>query len=697
VIDTSERGRILPPNLDDRRWKDYVDEARALIPKYAPQWTDHNASDVGITLLELFAWLVEGLTYRLNRVPEKNYVAFLNLLGITRDPATPARSYLVFTAQPGQSPVVPKGTQAQTQATETEAPVIFETDEAVTVLPTNLKVAVQVSKVVFNKYFNVSSSFVVPPADGATIDIPVGQSAEICLGFDQSSIAQLALRIGLFRPVLIDPGTGLPAATVDWRYSTAGTEPPTWPAVPAVVDETDGLQHDGFVRLTVPNNWTSQTPTAEWPSVPENSTADRVADPRFWIGMRISNLTAAVLSVGVRWILFNSASSFNALTIPIPETVGQGTGKPFQALALAHRPLFKRLETDTPYDHLVVQVAGVTWTQVEELQAGAHNEYRVNAVTGDLLFGNYDSATSPQGHGNIPAAGNSIVATAYRYVVGGAAGNVGAGTINALRTAVPFVNAVVNPFAAFGGSDEEPIEDTKRRAPQELRNRYRAVTVEDYESLARKATTDVAIVKCLPPRLIDDPLDPNFGSPWTYGNIDRAPGNVNVLIVPVAPFSEPRPDPSTDLLQEVTRFLDRRRDVTAHLHVSGPRYLPVRVTLTVEVFSQAITDGYINSANDVKLEIENKIVAYLHPVLGGTDGRGWRIGQSVFIAELYEKIRPADHIGFISTLGVDSPGPAYTPATRPFLLPVGPAGALRLAEYELACFGGHVVTTQLVT
>ena len=68
---TSDRGRILPPNLDDRTWKDYVDEVRALIPKYAPQWTDHNPSDFGFTLIELFAFLVEGLTYRLNRVPER--------------------------------------------------------------------------------------------------------------------------------------------------------------------------------------------------------------------------------------------------------------------------------------------------------------------------------------------------------------------------------------------------------------------------------------------------------------------------------------------------------------------------------------------------------------------------------------------------------------------------------------------------
>jgi len=43
------------PNLDDRRFQDILDEARRLIPRYCPEWTDHNLSDPGITFLELFA------------------------------------------------------------------------------------------------------------------------------------------------------------------------------------------------------------------------------------------------------------------------------------------------------------------------------------------------------------------------------------------------------------------------------------------------------------------------------------------------------------------------------------------------------------------------------------------------------------------------------------------------------------------
>jgi len=68
------------PNLDDRLYADLVEEARSLIPTYAPEWTNHNASDPGITLIELFSYLSETLIYRLNRVTAPNILSFLKLL-----------------------------------------------------------------------------------------------------------------------------------------------------------------------------------------------------------------------------------------------------------------------------------------------------------------------------------------------------------------------------------------------------------------------------------------------------------------------------------------------------------------------------------------------------------------------------------------------------------------------------------------
>jgi len=68
------------PILDDRRFDDLSEELRALIPRYCPEWTDHNPSDAGITLLELLAWLGESLIYRLDRIPEASLRQLLALL-----------------------------------------------------------------------------------------------------------------------------------------------------------------------------------------------------------------------------------------------------------------------------------------------------------------------------------------------------------------------------------------------------------------------------------------------------------------------------------------------------------------------------------------------------------------------------------------------------------------------------------------
>lgn len=68
------------PDLDDRSYADLIAEARSLIPALAPDWTDHNPADPGITLIELFAWLIEMLLYRINQVTDDNRLAFLRLL-----------------------------------------------------------------------------------------------------------------------------------------------------------------------------------------------------------------------------------------------------------------------------------------------------------------------------------------------------------------------------------------------------------------------------------------------------------------------------------------------------------------------------------------------------------------------------------------------------------------------------------------
>src|SRR3972149_11106685 len=101
-------------NLDDRRFQDLVDECKRLIPKYCPEWTDHNLSDPGVTLIELVAWMSEQIIFRLNKVPEKSYIKFLEMVGGRLMTATAARADLTFTlAAASDNPVlVPQGSEA---------------------------------------------------------------------------------------------------------------------------------------------------------------------------------------------------------------------------------------------------------------------------------------------------------------------------------------------------------------------------------------------------------------------------------------------------------------------------------------------------------------------------------------------------------------------------------------------------------
>src|SRR5512142_33379 len=120
------------PNLDDRHFQDLVDEAKRRIPRYCPEWTDHNVSDPGVTLIELFAWMTEQYLYRLNQVPDKNFVAFLNLIGARLAPAQPAKGDVTFTLSappmPERRAIIPAWTEVATERTETEEAVVCTTD-----------------------------------------------------------------------------------------------------------------------------------------------------------------------------------------------------------------------------------------------------------------------------------------------------------------------------------------------------------------------------------------------------------------------------------------------------------------------------------------------------------------------------------------------------------------------------------------
>lgn len=100
------------PNLDDRDFADLVAEALARIQQVAPDWTDLSVHDPGVVLVEAFAHLTDILLYRLNRVPDRLYATFLNLLGTSVGPPGAATVTLEFSrVKPGPAIRIPRGTR----------------------------------------------------------------------------------------------------------------------------------------------------------------------------------------------------------------------------------------------------------------------------------------------------------------------------------------------------------------------------------------------------------------------------------------------------------------------------------------------------------------------------------------------------------------------------------------------------------
>jgi hypothetical protein len=677
---------ISVPNLDDRSFDDLYREVIARVPVHTPEWTNLGDSDPGATLLQLFAFLADNLSYRSNRIPEATRRTFLTLLGMGLQPATPAVGFVTF-GREDSTAIVPEGTVVRAGKVE------FRSRRTVNALPVDAHVfwkrprtdldadTLEHLKRLHEPFLGAAGtsalSFYDPvelTAPSPGVALPVVDLADPVAGpADGALWIALAATPAAVRAAKNSPDAAaaavaavlagqtltigfLPAATADGRVLTpvrsVALDPPTRLVVESagpggepsyqrltVTYSDDVLDRPGVLDVQLPPierlvpPWDvdpSTEGTGDYPPVVQDRTlAARIVT---WLRVRRQSRGAASAGPGgaaLSWVGTNVATIVQS-TLISQELLGVGTGSPDQQYRTVNRPILLADPDARP----AVEVQGPTgawekWTLTDTLYAAGPEDgvYAVDAEAGVVSFGSGL-------HGARPPLSSGIRIT-YQHG-GGPQGVVPVDAVNK-GDALPAKTTVRNPLATWGGAPGETVVDGERAIPAWLRHRDRAVTAADFRDIVlRTPGVDLGRVDVVP--LFDPRPDASVPDPTD------AAGAVTVMVVPRADALAPTPPNNTDphVLEAVCQWLDPRRLITTTVFVRGPRWVPIMVSVGI-----ALMPGEVRE--EVEQRTRAALTGYLSALTGGLGAKdpapiavestgvspeGWPLGVSVRMDDL---------------------------------------------------------------
>jgi predicted phage baseplate assembly protein len=635
------------PKIDDRNFQDIVDEAKKRIPHYCKEWTDHNLSDPGVTLIELFAWMTDIILYRMSQVPDLHYIKMMELLGIKLKEPVPATVPVTFwLSQPQPTPItIPANTAVASTQTETEGSIVFTTNQELHVdLP---KLSTIQSRVTSSdgkkRYRKHNLRGLEAGLEGLDVFSRVPQTDDaIYFGFDND----LSYHVVGFE-MDFDPagGAGIDPTLPPYVWeASSGRDDQRWNSCDVEFDTTKGMNKNGRIQIHIPKMGKYRIKDQEnyliRARIKEISSADQQE------GMQAYQTTPIIRRIKVN--TWGGTVPATHAQIIFTEFLGQSDGSPGQRFSLKFSPVLTR-QTD---ERLTVQVNGEptqTWIEVENFSTSGSKDrhYTLDCITGEIRFGPAvrQSDGTIKLFGEVPSRGANLVFEKYRYG-GGQEGNVQPRVLNTLKTAIPFISRVSNREAAWGGLDAETVESAKMRVPALLRSRERAVTADDFEHLALQALpADIGRVKCIEPR------------PSEAGRV--TPGQVFVLIIPRIPNPDGIINPDQLKLDEedvasLRGYLDQKRLLTVRLDVRPPAYYGV----SVKVQCRAAPG---ENKSNVEAEILSRLYRFLNPLTGGADGKGWPFGRDLYVSDVYQCLQGIPDVQFVRNLEIFPAQPGGEP------------------------------------
>lgn len=678
------------PNLDNRTFEQLLKEAMRSIPHYALKWTNHNPADPGITLIELFAWLAEIISYRVNLVTEEHLLKYLKLLGIRPQGSQSAITDLSFEAENDRVDDIVLGKGTVFLAEKNGERIEFELLEDIDVVPIQLKriianeIPVDSNMVSPQKIqksrrdLNFSpaiSSQVYPALIAEVLDMPVkasnyvqatgsrnlekdlGKKTIVYGSFERSH--ENTNKDLFFAPFGLDTrkNSKLYLGFDNCNNEAKGPESLNFMCYSYEKDLIEPGKHGDELEYEFEDilKWEISTSNdgKQWDRVfPKDGTLNFRKSGSFffpnlknWERSQISDLEHLLTGDFQKkneyfWLRCTLLENDQYEYPPRIESIRLNTAPVIQKKRLTNLVLgksdglpgqiFKLPETPVLRRSLKLALAD-EWNEVEDFDGSkpesAH--FILDSLKGEIRFG--DGL-----RGKIPTKDTEI--RVIKYEIGrGECGNLPADSNWIVKEkSIEGLKKVFNLEPATGGKDEESIDKAFERFIKDLRVPYRAVTSEDFEYIARETPgLRVAQAKAIP----------NF-NPHSKTKED---GIVTVVVIPFSPLDTFKTPPRSSKIfrKAIAKHLEEHRLLGTLVYVVSPVYVRVEIQVIL-----GISKGF--SEEKIKKDVRSRINLFLHPTKGDFSGNGWPVGKNVYRSEIHQLIMEIEGVDFVEKIEISA-------------------------------------------
>jgi len=581
------------PKLDDIDYQELRETAEARLPKDAPQWSDHNLSDPGITFVELFAWLSDIELYHLNRITPEHLKKFLALLGDTYPTANASKGIIVSPKSINASIRINRGS-------------IIELDTK------NKK-----------KFFRTTSTLYGNPAQIESIDVLGSSEEETIRNVDNKNIEPfyafgfLPKKSNYFRLKLKQMPSKRLKLYIELEESDLPSYNEAW--------QKDSLwlkQHDSIIL--------------EWYIKINNQIYSISPQEDCTLNLRYSGVISFILSEAITEVSTVSIEcrlkQGEYMVAPFIKNIYLNTIEVEQSKKIIETKVStgessQQLILTTPYilDNNVQEISIQTENHQQETKAWRRVNSLYNSIEEDRDF-IYDNTTQTitfgdGEHGKVVPYKEHI--SIHYYLTDGEQGIVPHRIDDWNIQGLSFYN----PQSVEGGKNIPNYKERFSSIVESWKKPSQAVTLKDYEILAKMTTgLRVARAKAL---------------------ANKENNLITIMVVPYSRTNHAMPDDF--FCQRICRFLDAKRLITTRIDVIKPSYTKVGISLEIQ--------AHINfDEESIRLSIITALDEYLHPLKGGDNKEGWEFGRGIYYSDIYALIESIMGVSCLFNLTFDGEG-----------------------------------------